>query len=46
MMPWRAIGVSAARLWLREARAHPVLMGGLLALWGLALAVVVLQAVR
>ena len=42
----RVFGVRAARLWLREARAHPVLMTGLLALWAAALAVIVLQAVR
>ena len=42
---WPGIGASAARLWLREARTHPVLMAGLLALWGLALAVIILRTV-
>ena len=42
----RVFGAGAARLWLRETRTHPVLMTGLLTLWGLAVAVVVMQAVR
>lgn len=42
----RVFEAGAVKLWLREARAHPVLMTGVLALWALALTVIAVQAVR